>query len=243
MEREENNQYAPEGLLERLESVESSIERACRRAERQPEEIELIAVTKTHPVRAIRTLYDAGVRHFGASYVQEWQEKAPELPDDIEWHFIGHLQSNKAKQVVDRVAMVHSVDRRSVMKQLSRRAERPVDVLLQVNVAGQDSKSGVEPDGLVGLLEKSLDYPNLRIRGLMTLPPHAEDPEENRPHFQQMGELFDRARAWLEESPEREADIFEHLSMGMTNGYEVAIEEGATMIRLGTALFGPRHYD
>lgn len=242
METTDDNQYAPEALLERLESVESSIERACRRADRQPEEVELIAVTKTHPARAIRTLYDAGVRHFGASYVQEWQEKSPELPDDIEWHFIGHLQSNKAKYLVDRVAYVHSVDRRSVMKQLNKRAERPVDVLLQVNVAGQDSKSGVQPEGLEGLLEKTLDYPNLRVRGLMTLPPYVEEPEENRTHFAKMRELFDRAEAWLEDS-ERQADIFEHLSMGMTNDYEVAIEEGATMVRLGTALFGPRHYD
>lgn len=242
-ERNEQSQYASERLLARLESVESTFERVCQRAGRDRSEITLVAVSKTHPASAIRVLYDAGVANFGASYVQEWEEKAPELPDDIRWHFVGHLQSNKAKYVADRVAMVHSVDRRSVMKQLNRRADRPVDVLLQINIADQESKSGVVPEKLEELLETTLDYPNLRIRGLMTLPPHVEEPEENRPRFRRMRELFDEAREWLAASDERDEGIFEHLSMGMTNDYEVAIEEGATIVRLGTALFGARQYE
>ena len=243
VKHDDSGQYASQKLLERLNRVDSQIERACRRTDRERDDVTLLAVTKTHPARAIRTLYDAGIRDFGASYVQEWQEKAPEVPDDIRWHFIGHLQSNKAKYIVDRVQMVHSVDRRSVMKELNKRSDAPVDVLLQINIAEQDSKSGVAPDGLEELLETSLDYPNLNIRGLMTLPPYVEDPEENRPRFRQMRELFDDARGWLEDSEERDASDFEHLSMGMSGDFQVAIEEGATIVRLGTALFGPRHYD
>ena len=241
-EDNQTSQYTSEQLMARLDRVDSRIERACKRAGREVSEVTLLAVTKTHPVRAIRTFYDAGLRDFGASYVQEWREKAPELPDDIRWHFVGHLQSNKAKYIVDKVVLVHSIDRRSVMKQLNRRSERSVDVLLQVNIAGQESKSGVLPEDLPDLLEMTLDYPNLRIRGLMTLPPHVEDAEENRPRFRRMRELFDESRDWLARS-ERDESIFEHLSMGMTNDFEVAIEEGATIVRLGTALFGPRHYD
>ncbi|MFB6352036.1 MAG: YggS family pyridoxal phosphate-dependent enzyme, partial [Bradymonadaceae bacterium] len=216
VDNDETDQYVAETLLERLDKVDSRIQRACRRADRDRDEVTLVAVTKTHPARAVRTLYDAGVKHFGASYVQEWQEKAPELPEDIQWHFVGHLQSNKAKYVVDRIAMVHSVDRRSVMKQLNKRSDGPVDVLLQINIGGEDSKSGVEPEELTDLLEKTLDYPNLRVRGLMTLPPYVDDPEENRGRFRRMRELFDEAHEWLEASDDRDASVFEHLSMGMT---------------------------
>lgn len=240
---DETDQYAPDRMRDRLDSVREGIDAACSSTGRDPSEVTLLAVSKTHPVRAIRTLYDEGVRHFGASYVQEWQDKAPELPDDIEWHFVGHLQSNKAKYVADEVAMVHSVDRRSVMKQLHRRSEGDVDVLVQVNLEDEDAKSGVVPDQLEDLLETSLDFPSLRIRGLMTLPPYEEDPEENRPRFRELADLFERAETWLRDADDRDASSFDHLSMGMTNDYRVAIEEGATIVRLGTALFGPRDYD
>lgn len=242
-EDSQSDQYTPEKLRERLQSVEERLEAACDRAGRNRDAVTLVAVSKTHPVRAVRTLHEAGVDHFGASYVQEWQDKAPELPDELKWHFVGHLQSNKAKYVADDVEMVHSIDRRSVMKQMHRRSEKPADVLLQVNIADQESKSGVVPDELPDLLEMTLEYPNLRIRGLMTLPPHADDPEDNRGYFEHMGELFEKSRAWLEDCEERDAGIFEHLSMGMTNDFEVAVEEGATIVRIGTALFGPRDYD
>lgn len=236
-------QYAPEKLRARLGDVEERIADACARAGRSADEVTLLAVSKTHPVGAIEALYEAGHRHFGASYVQEWEDKAAELPDDIVWHFIGHLQSNKARFVADRVAMVHSVDRKSVMKELHKRSAGRVDVLLQVNVAGQDSKSGVAPDGLVDLLERTRDYPSLRVRGLMTLPPYPDDPEDNRGYFRQMRELFDTARTWMHEHASDDANGFEHLSMGMTADFEVAIEEGATIVRIGTGIFGPRHYD
>ncbi len=243
MSEENTAQYAPEALRENLTAIERRVEQACDTAGRSPEEVALIAVSKTHPVEAIQALYDAGQRHFGESYVQEWQDKARELPDDIVWHFIGHLQSNKAKYIVDDVALVHSVDRKSVMKQLHRRSDARVDVLLQVNIAGQDTKSGVAPGDLLDLLELTRNYPGMRVRGLMTIPPYVDDPEENRGYFRQMRELFERAQGWLEEHAADDAAAFEHLSMGMTADFEVAIEEGATMVRVGTAIFGQRHYD
>jgi len=238
-----SDQYAREAIRERLGVVRSNIRAAREAAGRDRESVKLVAVGKTHPVGALREVYEAGVRHFGASYVQEWQEKRPELPDDIEWHFVGHLQSNKAKYVADEVAMVHSIDRRSVMKQMHRRSETSADVLLQVNIAEEESKSGVIPGELPELLEMTMEYPNLRVRGLMTLPPHPEEPEDNRGYFRRMRELFAESRDWIERTDERDAEVFEHLSMGMTNDYRVAVEEGATIVRIGTALFGPRDYE
>jgi hypothetical protein len=242
MADESTTQYDARTLCDNLAAVEQRIEQACDRAGRSADEVTLIAVSKTHPVEAIEALYEAGHRDFGESYVQEWQDKAAALPKDIVWHFIGHLQSNKAKYIADEVAMVHSVDRKSVMKQLNRRSDERVDVLLQVNIAGQGTKSGVAPDGLIGLLELTRNYPSMRVRGLMTIPPYVENPEENRGHFQNMRELFERAKAWLQENASEDADAFEHLSMGMTGDFEVAIEEGATIVRVGTGIFGQRDY-
>jgi pyridoxal phosphate enzyme (YggS family) len=238
-----DDQYAPERMRERLESVRDRVGSACDRAGRDPDDVSVIAVSKTHPPRAIEALWEAGVEDFGASYVQEWEDKVADVPDAIRWHFIGHLQSNKAKRVADRVATVQSVDRRSVTKQLHRRSEAPVDVLIQVNVAGDDSKSGVSPDQLTDLLETTAEFERIRVRGLMTLPPYADDPEQNRQHFRALRDLLPEARQWLEEHVDYDASACRHLSMGMTNDFEVAIEEGATMVRLGTALFGPRDYD
>ncbi|MGM0557439.1 MAG: YggS family pyridoxal phosphate-dependent enzyme [Myxococcota bacterium] len=238
----EMKQYAPEQLRSRLDRVRERIRDACEHVGRSLDEVTLVAVSKTHPVHALQTLYDAGHRTFGESYVQEWEDKAPELPDDIEWHFIGHLQSNKAKYLADDVAMVHSVDRKSVMKELNKRSQGRVDVLLQVNIADQDSKSGVLPDNLLSLCEKTLNYPNLRVRGLMTIPPYVDEAEDNREHFARMRGLFDEAREWFAAETD-DADAFEHLSMGMTADFEVAVEEGATIVRVGTGIFGQRHYD
>ncbi len=238
-----DDQYAPAKMRERLNSVQQRIEQACERSSRDPDEVTIIAVSKTHPPRAIEALREAGIHNFGASYVQEWEEKADQVSAPVDWHFVGHLQSNKAKYVADRVVTVQSVDRRSVTKQLHRRSSKPLDVLLQVNVAGDDSKSGIAPDGLTDLLETTAEFDRIRVRGLMTLPPYADEPEDNRVHFETLRELLPQARDWLEANVDYEAASCRHLSMGMTNDFEVAIEEGATMIRLGTALFGPRDYD
>lgn len=236
------DQYAPEVLERRLKAVREGIERA-RMSRDSDADVEIIAVTKTHPVEAIERLYELGLRRFGASYVQEWQQKAGQLPEDIEWHFVGRLQSNKAKYVADEVAMVHSVDRKSVSKKLDRRTSGPVDVLLQVNLGMQATKGGVAADELEELYDLVAGYSNLRIRGLMGMPPHAEDPEESRPHFERLRRALASLRDYAADShPERAGELTE-LSMGMTNDYEVAVEEGATLVRLGTALFGPRDYD
>lgn len=242
MADESTVQYDQQALRDNLADVQSRVRQACDRAGRSTDEVTIIAVSKTHPAEAIQALYDAGQRHFGESYVQEWQDKAAALPKDIVWHFIGHLQSNKAKYIADDVAMVHSVDRKSVMKQLNRRSDERVDVLLQVNIAGQGTKSGVAPDGLINLLELTRNYPSVRVRGLMTIPPYVDNPESNRGHFQKMRELFERAKGWLEEHAPEDAAAFEHLSMGMTGDFEVAIEEGATIVRVGTGIFGQRDY-
>ncbi len=237
------SQYDPDELRHNLAHIRERISDACERAGRLEDAVTLIAVSKTHPVDAMWALYNEGQRHFGESYVQEWQDKAPEAPADIVWHFIGHLQSNKARFIADDMAFIHSVDRKSVMKKLHKRSEDRVDVLLQVNIADQESKSGVDPDGLIDLVELSRNYPSLRVRGLMTIPPYVDDPEQNRPHFRRMRELFNDARTWFAQHAPEDAESFEHLSMGMSGDFEVAIEEGATMVRVGTALFGARHYD
>lgn len=241
-------------LVDNLDAVRQRVSRACERAGRPVSDVTLIAVSKTHPVGAIRALHRAGQRHFGESYVQEWQQKAQQISaddfggDDLVWHFIGHLQSNKARFVADGVDLVHSVDRPSVMRVLQQRARHRVDVLLQVNIAHQASKEGVAPQDLLELLAAAQGYDRLRVCGLMCIPPYVEDAEDNRVYFRQMRELFEAARAWLAEhvadDDARGAALadFRHLSMGMSGDYEVAIEEGATLVRVGTAIFGERDY-
>ncbi len=239
----EPSQYDRDVLVDRLQVVEERIEKAAAAREETGDDVTIVAVSKTHPVEAVRCLYDAGIRDFGASYVQEWEEKAPELPDDIRWHFVGRLQSNKAKRVADRVAMVHSIDRKSVAKKLNRRCEHPIDVLLQVNLGEQASKGGVASDEIESLMELVANYPRLRVRGLMGMPPYSEEPEETRPYFRRLRETLGRLQKYVEQNHPNRRDGLDELSMGMTNDFEVAVEEGATIVRLGTALFGPRDYD
>ena len=238
----DDQQYGRQVLLDRLQRAQEKIDRAV---ERRPGRagVELVAVSKTHPVEAMEVLYEAGVRSFGSSYVQEWQEKVDSLPDDIRWHFIGRLQSNKAKYVANRVAMVHSVDRKSLAKKLHRRLEEPVDVLLQVNLGLEDSKGGVAEEDLVGLMELVAGYPKLRIRGLMGMPPYSADPEHSRPYFRRLRQALNSLREVAQKRFPGRAEELTELSMGMSNDYEVAIEEGATIVRLGTALFGRRSYE
>jgi pyridoxal phosphate enzyme (YggS family) len=240
---------AQQTLLRNFEKVRRRVRAACGRAGRSADEVRLIAVSKTHPVEAIRALYDAGQRDFGESYVQEWREKAGLLADggcdEINWHFIGHLQSNKAKYIANEVALIHSVDRKSVMKTLQKRSSEPVDVLLEVNIARQESKGGVAPDEVLRLLETAGNYPDLRVRGLMCIPPYVENPEDNRPHFRRMREIFEQARDLIQAQDAaarfERSEQFDHFSMGMSGDFEVAIEEGA--VRVGTAIFGARDYD
>lgn len=229
-------------LAQRFQDIEERKLLAAQRASRDPQDITLVAVSKTFDVELIQQVYDLGVRHFGESYLQEWQSKVERLPRDIKWHFIGHVQSNKIKHFDGRVHLVHAVDRTSVLKAMRKDAERQHRFLLQLNVGGESQKSGAEPEQLEELLERCVAVPNVSLEGLMTVPPYHEDPELSRSHFIALRKLRDRARDWLE----RRDLLLEHpcdqLSMGMSGDFEVAIEEGATLIRVGSALFGERDY-
>ncbi len=229
-------------LVRRLEQVQERIVHAARQARRDPSTITLIAVTKTHPPALIRDAYRVGLRHFGENYVQEWRQKQEHFPPaafpDLHWHFIGHLQRNKAKFLVGKVALIHSVDNVRLAEKISQLAvarEVTVPILLQVNTSGEPSKYGCAPDQLLPLAEKILPLPNLHIRGLMTLAAYVTPAERARPMFALLRQLRDQL-----ESAFPEFAPFPELSMGMSNDFEIAIEEGATMIRIGTALFGER---
>ncbi len=222
-----------------LARIRGRIAGACTRAGRDPSTVELIAVSKGHDVAAIQALRELGVTSFGESYVPEWQDKADAV-SGVDWHFIGHLQSNKARFVVDRARLIHSVDRTSLMRALARRSEAPVDILLQINVGADPAKSGADPAAVLESLAASMSFDGLSVRGLMTMPPFTENAEDARPHFRALRDAFERCRDWLgTHAPDRAAG-FTELSMGMSHDFEVAIEEGATMIRVGTALFGAR---
>jgi pyridoxal phosphate enzyme (YggS family) len=218
-------------IREALDRVRARIERACARANRDPSEVALIAVSKAHPIEAVRAAYAAGLRVFGENYAQELAQKASALEDlDIRWRFIGHLQRNKIKLIERAHATVDTVDSMRLAAAISSRAaakDTTVELLLQVNVGGEAQKSGCTPAEVPGLVEAVRALPNVELRGLMTVAPHYDDPEDARPSFAALREL-----AALHELPE--------LSMGMTHDLEAAVLEGATMLRIGTALFGPR---
>ena len=208
------------------------IERACERAGRDPASVQLVAVAKGHPEEVIRSAYDAGMRTFGENYAQELAAKASALSDlqDIRWRFIGHLQRNKIKLIERAQATVDTVDSVRLAKALSARAEASetdLEALLEVNVGGEAQKSGCSPDEVPALVEAVRALPNITLRGLMTVAPYLEDAESTRPFFAKLREL-----ALAHALPE--------LSMGMTHDLEQAVTEGATMLRIGTAIFGPR---
>ena len=228
-------------IAENLREVRGRIAAAAERADRDPSSVMLVAVTKTRTVDEIRAAVDAGARDLGENYVQELEEKAAALDDPgVRWHAIGHLQTNKVRKIADFVALVHSVDSPRVGREIDRRAGaagREVPVLLQVNVSGEESKFGVEDDEAYALARELVGLENARLVGLMTMPPYCEDPEENRPHFIRLRELRDRL---VERGIAGES--MRELSMGMTCDYETAVEEGATYVRVGTAIFGARDY-
>lgn len=225
-------------IARRLAEIQGRIAAAAHRAGRDPAEVRLVAVSKTVGLEALRQAVAAGQRLFGENYLQEAQRKMAALGPEVEWHFIGHLQSNKAKGAVGRFALIHSLDRLSLAEALEKAAARlgvVHEVLVQVNLAGEASKSGVAPEAAADLLRELKRCSHLRVRGLMTLPPFFPDPEAVRPYFRALRELRDRLAAQgLSDTGLPE------LSMGMSSDFEVAVEEGATLIRVGTALFGPR---
>jgi pyridoxal phosphate enzyme (YggS family) len=213
-----------------LGRVQEAIARACERAGRSPDHVLLIAVSKTMDVERVRLAIEAGVAALGENRVQEAKEKIAALGHPVPWHLIGSLQTNKARDAARLFDWIHSVDRVELARELSRRAhsaERGLNVLLQVNLGDEPQKGGVAPAELKHLCETVSGLPGLRVRGLMAIPPAAADPEHTRPHFRRLRELRDELG-------------LEHCSMGMSADYEVAVEEGATMVRVGTAIFGER---
>src|SRR6266481_4153994 len=223
-------------IAENLERVREQIAQAAARAGRVAEEIELVAITKTHPTEKVREAIEAGQTLFGESRVQEARVKIPELPSNLRWHFVGHLQKNKIRHALPLFELIHSVDSLALAQDINRIAEEDglhPRVLLEVNVAGEGSKFGFTPEKLREDLENLLALPRLSILGLMTIPPIAEEAEASRKYFVELCGLRDRLQT------EFHVDLAQ-LSMGMTQDFAIAVEEGATLVRVGTAIFGER---
>lgn len=225
-------------IKENLDQVRETINAACIRAGRRPEEVTLIAVSKTKPVPMLEEAYAAGTRDFGENKVQEILAKKPELPQDIRWHMIGHLQRNKVSQVIGNAVMIHSVDSLRLARQIEAEAAKKkvdVDILLEVNVVREESKYGFMLEEVEDAVMAIKDFPHVHIKGLMTIAPFVDNPEENRGIFKKLFEFaVDIGRKNIDNV------TMGVLSMGMTGDYEVAVEEGATMVRVGTGIFGIR---
>ncbi len=225
-------------IAERLAEVREEIRAAALAAGRDPEKVRLVAVSKTRPASDVIDAFRAGQVIFGENYVQELRAKAPEVDEPVEWHFIGHLQSNKVRQIAGLVSMIHSVDRLSLAEEVSRqwgRLSLSCDVLVQVNISGEITKSGTTAEDALQLVRDIAKLPNLRIRGLMTMPPFFDDPEASRPYFAGLRHL-----AELIGSKDIPGVEMKELSMGMSGDFAAAIGEGATLVRVGTAIFGER---
>lgn len=221
-----------------LARIQERINRAALRCDRQPDEIRLVSVSKTVPLERIREAVSAGATILGENYIQEAREKIALIGTEAEWHFIGHLQSNKAKFAVELFSMIHSVDRVSLAEELNKEAAKKnkiLPVLIQVNISGEETKSGIDAAGTRQLVQQVAQLPHLSVQGLMTMPPWFEDSQEARPYFRALRKLRD------ELAGEKIPNVsLTELSMGMSGDFEVAIEEGATLVRIGTAIFGER---
>ncbi len=227
-------------ITENLATVEQKIQAACQAVGRKREEITLIAVSKTKPISMLKEVYQTKIRDFGENKVQELCQKMDELPSDIRWHMIGHLQRNKVKYIVGRVALIHSVDTYRLAEEINIQAKKKniiVPILVEVNIAGEDSKFGTSAEDAILLVEEIAKLENVRIQGLMTIAPNVANAEENRPYFRKIKQLsVDIMNKNIDNVS------MKVLSMGMTGDYTVAIEEGATLIRVGTGIFGERIY-
>lgn len=227
-------------LAENLQQVNANIEKACAAVGRAPSEITLVAVSKTKPVSMLQEAYDAGARVFGENKVQEIMDKYDQLPSDIQWHMIGHLQRNKVKYIIDKVAMIHSVDSLRLAQTIEQEAakkELVMPILLEVNVAEEDTKFGLKVEEVLPLLEQISSFSHIQVKGLMTIAPFVENPEENREVFRTLKKLS------VDISAKNINNVtMSVLSMGMTGDYQVAVQEGSTMVRVGTGIFGERNY-
>ena len=227
-------------LKDNLAVVEKNIADACKRAGRSRSDVTLVAVSKTKPNEMIGEVYALGVRDFGENYPQELKAKHDTLPSDIRWHMIGHLQRNKVKYLIERVCMIHSVDTEELAETISEQAVKHhlvMPVLAEVNMAEEDTKFGIRPQDAEDFVRRISVLPGIAVRGLMTIAPYVENPEDNRVHFRNLKNLsIDIGRKNIDNVAMCE------LSMGMTNDYVVAVEEGATLVRVGTGIFGARDY-
>jgi pyridoxal phosphate enzyme (YggS family) len=221
-------------ICQKIQEIEQRLARACERAGRKREEVLLLGASKYANAEKIKEAYQCGVRAFGESRAQDFLKKFEELKDlPIDWHFIGNLQTNKVKYIIDKVSLIHSLDRQSLAEEIQKRAERlgkVQDVLIEVNVGKEETKGGVYEEDLEKLFEYCLSLKNLRVLGLMAIPPYKENPEEVRPYFVKLRKLKEK----LEELYKIKLP---HLSMGMSGDFEVAVEEGATIVRIGSAIF------
>lgn len=225
-------------IRDHLNEVRENIQKACEKAGRSPQEVTLIAVSKTKPLFMLEEAYEAGARDFGENKVQEILEKHPKMPEDARFHMIGHLQRNKVKQVLPHVVLIHSVDSYRLAEQISQEAGKlgiTAKILLEVNVAKEESKFGMMPEDVEEMAGQIAALPHLQIEGLMTIAPFVDDPEKNRPVFRKLYQLSVDIKKKNIDNVNMGV-----LSMGMTGDYQVAVEEGSTMIRVGTGIFGAR---
>ncbi|MFO8029903.1 MAG: YggS family pyridoxal phosphate-dependent enzyme [Cyclonatronaceae bacterium] len=228
-------------IQKNLKLLNETMAEICAECGRSPQEIRLIAVTKTHPEQVIMEAYEAGIRDFGENKVQELVPKMNSLPDDISWHMVGTIQTNKIKDLVGRVDWIHSISKTKYLKELEKRAariDRIIRVLIQVNISGEDQKSGCEPEQLPQILEYAAGLNHVTVHGLMGMAALSADRDQIRGQFRMLRRLRDEHRRY-----ETDTIRLDELSMGMSGDYDIAIEEGATMIRLGTVLFGSRDYN
>lgn len=232
-----------ENICHNLETVSNRIKKACQSAGRDPEEVQLIAVSKLKPLDDIKTAFDCGQLHFGENRAKELQDKMGDFPEEsLQWHMVGNLQTNKIKYMVDRVNWIHSIEKKKYLREIEKRAsriDRVINTLIQVNISGEDQKSGCTAEDVKGMLEYARELGHVRVRGLMGMASfvNVEDAEQVRPQFRQLRQIRDEHRMYEAENVQ-----LDELSMGMTNDMEVAIEEGATMVRVGRAIFGERNY-
>lgn len=225
-------------IKENLEEVREKIRQACQRSGRREEDVTLISVSKTKPVEMLKEAYEAGSRDFGENRVQEIMEKYGQMPEDVRWHMIGHLQKNKVRQVIDKAVLIHSVDTVELAEQIEKDAAKrdlTVDILLEVNVAEEESKFGFRTEEVEAAVMKIKEFPHVHIKGLMAIAPFVSNSEDNREVFKKLYQLYVDIRSKNIDNVNMSV-----LSMGMTGDYEVAVEEGATMIRVGTGIFGAR---
>lgn len=249
-------------MKKNIDEIEHRIQAACDRAGRKRSEVTLIAVSKTKPNEMLEEAYDLGMRHFGENKVQEMAQKYEDLndkfSDKVHWHLIGHLQRNKVKYIIGKTELIHSVDSLRLAEQIETEAAKnnlACDILLEVNIAEEDTKFGLKADEVVPILKEIMKLSHIRVRGLMTVAPNVDEPEKNRMYFKKLRELYVDIKTknvdnncngnilnvdtttWQDFS-----EYFDTLSMGMTGDFEIAIEEGATMVRIGTGIFGERDY-